>query len=321
MRTVFIIIAVFFIANTAWSQEPPCYPDYYGLTNESNTLTTSPPYSIYMPYEVLVGYIAFDSLTHYSYRDDQLEFLKRQTWNDTIKYIMRFFYETIDYDPVLFFQTEKHPDRYSCHPGEIGYMISKIVEDISPYGTMDALLLESDIIAHIRATDTLRREMPDDIDYASIIAIATADIIELLKGNNIPPCKDVSLSSPNLIEKQKVAETLDQDTCVQFEYRLGWNRAGGSDLRMVDTAGAQWIKPNQEYLVFLNFVLICSGNGKYYYTTLPALKTMTFSMYPIYDDRVYDPDNDFGLGNGVDIDVLKSALKARITEIKEYDGE
>jgi len=82
------------------------------------------PTSVYMPYDVLLGYVALDSIYYWLRERDTLpdgtpywrtnrqrmqqavDFLRRRTqWDDTLRKIVRVLYAMSDYDPILFART------------------------------------------------------------------------------------------------------------------------------------------------------------------------------------------------------------------------
>ncbi len=65
-----------------------------------------PPLSIYMPYDVLLGYVALDSLRRAPRPQGEQQvlalFQRQQTLTDTARKILRVYYAMADYNPILF---------------------------------------------------------------------------------------------------------------------------------------------------------------------------------------------------------------------------
>lgn len=327
------LILSFLLLSDLISQQPPCMPDYYGLTYSVEKLESSPPLSVYMPFDVLVGYIALDTISHNVYKDEFVEFLNNQTYNDTIKYMMKHFYQLVDYDPILWIQTCNFNDAYTVWPSDMEYEIKESIIKVSDDKFADVALFRSHIIVHIRVTDTLSRITPSAGIYKTA-AIVTCEILDTIKGLVIPSCKDVSIQDPIITKKNKYDKIQDfPDNCMQFEYRLEWGRpwthriahdSSGKIIspRMVDQDGNAWVKKDSEYIVFLRLELICSDSSNIYYGLSPRVhNSVTGGIYPIIDNIVYDPDDEFGFGPDLTPIAFKSALRMKIDEITNYPGE
>jgi hypothetical protein len=48
-----------------------------------------PEYELNMPYEVLLGYVALDTVCYYGNMNEFADFLTRQEYNDTLKTLMK----------------------------------------------------------------------------------------------------------------------------------------------------------------------------------------------------------------------------------------
>lgn len=336
MKKIFFVIILFitfcFIsANTVLkAQQPPCMYDYQGLTYSYPHLDHVPNLTLDMPYDVMLGYIALDSLRRYAQIQDIKTFLDRQTYNDTMKYIMKYYFKMLDYNPYRYLLTLYHWDDDGLFPVDINNMIQGTIKRVSPQPYMDMLLMRSSIIAHVLVEDTLTRNTPSATTYKSLM-IASCNVLDTLKSKVLPTCKNVDIFNPN-------NEFLSIPNCkLQFEYRLNWPRLTESeaiddvDARMLDSNdnqiwpptlienGQPWIKKGKEYIVFLKLDLICADSTNTYISLSPfILNSKTCNMYPVVDNYVLDPANELGLGTNVEINIFKNALKYRITEIINY---
>ena len=87
----------------------------------------------------------------------------------------------------------------------------------------------------------------------------------------------------------------------------------------MDSTGKQLTKKNLEYIVFLRPVIICWDTLYSYYEFWPYNSgSMCYSMYPIIDGIVQDPDNDFGFGTGLTVSVFITDLRNKINTIINY---
>jgi hypothetical protein len=312
------------------SQQPPCMYDYQGLTYSYQHLDHIPYLTVDMPNEVKLAYKTLDSLQRYSHIQDIKIFLERQTYNDTMRYIMKYYYKMLDYDPFIYLLTLYHWDDVGLLPVDINNMIQGTIKRVSPHPYMDMLLMRSSIIAHIFVEDTLTRNTPTATTYKSLM-IASCNVLDTLKSKVLPYCKNVNTISRN-------NKFLDIPNCkLQFEYRLNWPRLTESeaiddvDARILDSNdnqiwpptlienGQPWIKKGNEYIVFLKLDLICSDSSNSYISLSPfILNSKTCNMYPVEDNYILDTANELGLGTNVEIKTFKKALKYRIEEITNY---
>lgn len=95
----FIILLIF--STAALTAQPPCKPNSKSYFYEMEHLQSYPPFSTGMPYETLIAYVAADSVCRNSHADYLHDFMKRQNGNDTLRYIMKYFYWMTDYNPFL----------------------------------------------------------------------------------------------------------------------------------------------------------------------------------------------------------------------------
>ncbi|MFP4528154.1 MAG: hypothetical protein ACLFQX_06365 [Candidatus Kapaibacterium sp.] len=313
------------------SQFPPCDPGLKAQTFSVDTLQNIPPYSLNMPYDVLLGYIALDSVCNYASRAAYKEFLSRQNYNDTLRYIMRYYYKVVDYDPIIFKQYLYQADIDSINPANVRSDISKLIAH-SPTPFIHKMLLNSFYIAHVRISDTIRTVDTNAMTCKNGI-IVTAEVLDLIKGQRLPNCTDYNYpykynEKSDRNDKASAYPSLP-DPCLQFYYCLEWHRGVNpddrvnmNDLKAVDSHGNPWVKKDKEYIVFLNLIFNCRHQGKYYLSAFPSTSVSeTLSMYPIENGMVQDPGNEFGLGTSVPLATFKNALNSLINEIVTYEVE
>ncbi len=189
------------------------------------------PLSVYMPYDVLLGYVALDSVwrgplywdrvdscwrTNFEMVKQVRDFLRRQTWNDTLRKIVRCLFAMVDYNPILFSTTlvglgvPYHP-----YCSAIAVSLTNYHDDVLRYALIEAnrgdhaayardmMLFGASYVAHIKIVDTVhiprRREL-----------IATAEVLDLLKGQVLPPCKPEWTHRPTVSRPQQEGPVLAQ---------------------------------------------------------------------------------------------------------------
>ena len=300
---------------------PPCMPNYNSITSQFMNIEQSPPLNTGMPYDVMIGYIGFDSLTK-SLNSRQLHnYLDTLYWGDTIKYAMKFFYEMVDYDPILFYRylvSASWPRKLI--PSTLTSSFYEKISLVSPHPLLDMVLCASSLIAHIYVNDTMTVIDPSG-GWAVHSIIVTSNIIEVIKGTNIPEC--LNLYPANFERKTKKNDIHSiNDSCLQFNYRLELpldnrtetTRANSHGMR--DSSGLPWVKSGKEYIVFLELLMICGDSTSLYLTLRPIYAGSCGTIYPIENNIVYDPNDDYGFGVGKTTDEFIMALRNRINQIK-----
>lgn len=317
------------------SQSPPCFIDYYGLTFNYSHLKQSPSLSSDMPYDVIFGYIALDSIRQNLSESEVSTFLNRQTYNDTLRYLMKYLYKIVDYNPILFALTTSHwYDHGAVLLNTVIGNIHNSVYVLSPYPYLDKLLLKSAAIVHVRAEDTLR--MNDSNSQYPTVSIVTCSVRDTIKGKVLPKAKYIYPENSRNSLKSSVSFP---DNYMQFSYRHEWGRVSQKDgisndigativddegkviypLRMMDSLGGGWVKKDKEYIVFLDFHLICKDEDKAYFSFFPFLMySAVCNVYPIEDGFVIDPENELGFGKSVEVGKFKDLIRRRIVEIMDY---
>ena len=338
MKKISIIVLFILSFSIAIAQQPPCMTDYHGYTYYQENLTHVSPLSLSMPYNVILGYIGLDTVSHYVTKSQFSDFINNQNFNDTLKSIMKYFYIMNDYNPLLYINTIHYSDNYLINPKNIRTIVLNRVREVSDLPYLDELLLNSDFIYHIRVTDTLRRIDPSYNNSEDLQAIVTGEILDVIKGKVIPGCKDISIHYDNSLNKnndqklQSVTATTGQ--CIQFEYMLDWHREKSSwdDISstllndsgkiltpiMQDTNGVPWVIKGKEYIVFLHQLIICSDSQYSYFTIIPyVLPSSTCNIYPIENGNVNDPGNELGIGTNPSVIEFKNHIRNRINFITQ----
>jgi hypothetical protein len=277
-----------------------------------------------MPYDVIIGYLAFDTVRKHSTYDEFDEFLVRQTYNDTMKYIMKYLYKMQDYDPIKYYLTLYYNEYDYLLPNELHISLTDNIRRVSPYPYLDYLLFKSSIIAHVFVNDTMR--VTDSTSFLSPQAvIVTCEVLDTIKGKVFSVCNDYNNYS---IRKEgdptKTIMNIETiNNCLQFEFRTKWERGNKySGNYLVDSLDQPWIKKDREYLVFLRLGNICSDSVNTYLDLSPFIDySLTCNMYPIVGGVLQDYGNELGFGTTVPIIQIKNSIRNRISEIVNYNGE
>jgi len=282
-----------------------------------------------MPEDVRIGYIKLDSVKR-DFPDMRFDNYKvRQYDINTLRYIMKYLYKVVDYNPILYKLTS-----YYFSANTIIYQIQNTATENLPKPFLDKSLLMSSIIAHVFVEDTLNfNQIGTDNPIGSIV---TCSIIDTIKGQVLPKAKVISINP--LENATDESDTLPSNY-LQFSYRTEWSRVPENEVisddvsgtivdddgkvlyppRMMDSTGSGWVKKGKEYIVFLDFDLICKDTNHSYLSLTPFLMySATCNVYPIENGFVIDPENELGFGESVEVNLFKNLLKQRINEIVSY---
>jgi hypothetical protein len=256
---------------------------------------------------------------------------------DTLRYLASILYQVVDDNPITYMRWQgASPWPYPYHeaPGEVRTHLQSRFSKLAVDTNRTPFLLNADIIADIHVTDTFQNLCPSDpITPRSVVV--TCSILDGIKGKYVPQCgflykshhqggtKVFSESFPPVMADTVPATT---GACFQFEYCPNWIRGIQVDFtypgqpELTDSTG-DWIRPDSEYVVFLDFVGISGDTANGYYALLPAwgwFGSMD-GLYPIRGGNVYDPNDDFGIGasaaGGLSVAEWKSRVRARISSI------
>jgi hypothetical protein len=274
-----------------------------------------------MPFDVLIGYIAGDSLVRNAPESLVRSVTSNLTYADTARYAAKYIYEMDDYDPVTFFQwcyTQPTAGMYpSGGPGFVkGRAIARILK-VFPPGMNIYPLLYSDYIAHIKVTQTTTTT-DSTASFAKTVVLVTSYIIDTIKGKQVPFCLNEQFKTSE--KDRRVQSALG--ACLNWDYALEWKRLNHSSVKyyddssFVDAQGKQWVQRSQEYIVFLRYESLGRDENYNYADLFPVTGWGSCGgMYPVVNGHVYDPYDDFGYGSNLTVEQFKLALRKNINLI------
>jgi len=306
-----------------------------------------------MPLDILIGYIVADSVVrvapHTNLFSDSLCKLNRLS--DTVQYLYKYWYLLSEYDPLRFFSFVKQKKRpgqvcnvFGLHSNLRGCM----------YAMPQFTYVVSNYILHVYVNNTVHIDTvnPDRHYYSSTIAYCK--VLDTIKGGKFPSLSNAIFYNgprPNPEECGIVDNTYTEalfppttpdvvfSYMDQWEYgKDGWplynpvdedednDENGEIKWRRYNPGSGYWVKPNREYIVFLEFFsLDAIGEGspigyphKIYYILTPYPHVKSRSMYPIEDGYVIDHRNAMGWGTKVPVEEFKQNIRDAINEIKRF---
>ncbi len=330
------VLLLFCMGRTGYSQT-----SYEGLLQyQFPMLSTYPPLSLGMSFDVLEAYIGADSICRSLPVDNVNPLQWSMGYSDTLKEAARYMYEADDYDPVQFFQW-KYTDpthRYTIPPGIPGAWPGAIVNAVNadiqrlfPDTGETGYLCEVDYIADVTVTATYEGYDSSAVGAHNSVKV-TCTVLDPIKGQVLPTCIPDPPSPSNGALKNKKYKTANATGgCLQFEYSLEWNRMSNllsmSDTNSLGSAdGRRWVQLDSEYIIFPEFLYTGGGTlgtlgggtdvSHVYACFLPARWFgHSCGIYPVRGGIVYDPYNDFGFGTGLTVSQWKTALRNKIYSI------
>src|ERR1700733_3890151 len=279
--------------------------------------------------DVSAAYILFDlAMRRYS-SPTRDKFISQMAWGDTAKYVAGMVYKVMHDNPIAFAQYDGWFPGYTDEPGHTWGVLLSQIANVCPDTGRTAALINANIIADVLVTDTIGG-IDSTALYAKNMVLVTCSILDSIKGKYVPACPELLKSqkkgaSPQLLTPTPFptyAVSAAPGTYIQFEYCLEWRRTssttgdvGIGTNPLYDSINGTWIKPDSEYIVFLNFQGLGSNSTGFNFATWPILQGSCAGMYPVRGGLVYDPNDDYGIGasSGLTVSVWKSRLRARIS--------
>ena len=306
-----------------------------------------------MPLDILIGYIVADSAVrvapHVGYLVDSIR--KFNLVSDTAQYIYKYWYLLNEYDPLRFFSFIHQKKR----PGQVCNVFGLHSELrgrfwIHPKFTY----VVSDYILHVYVNNTVHIDTAFAGESNWSKTIAYCKVLDTLKGGKFPSLSNAIFYNGERpkpeeggiignIYTEVLFPPITPDVVFgymdQWEYgKDGWplynpvdedeDEDGDGEIkwRRYNPGSGYWIKPNREYIVFLEFRgidaigewdPIGSPHKKYYYL-MPYPHIKASSMYPVEDGYVIDHRNAMGWGTKVPVEEFKQNIRNAINEIKSY---
>jgi hypothetical protein len=315
-----LLLTALFVASTATAQTPL----YYGaLLYRIPVDTAVPPLYPGQPSQVTTAYLWLDDLMRLEPENLIETYISSLTWNDTAQTIASNLYQIQDDNPLTYYNWDgygitPHPYKGVCGQAEAAFLNQMQYMG----GQCVRALLSSEIVADITVSDTVCKTNPI-ANIAKDAVLVNCVINDEIKGKWVPACpesphagkKGVStLGFATPATPALPADTASTGTCLQFEYSPEWKKNADDD--MSSTIG-WWVKPGQEYIVFLYFTGVGYNNTNDYFSTYPVGSFgHCCGMYPIVDGIVQDPNDDLNLGApNLPVAAWKAALRAKISAL------
>jgi hypothetical protein len=327
---LFLVIAT--LGNAQWKGQL----SYKGLVKIPLAWQSNyPPLQTDMPYDVLVGYIYFDSLVRsLNVPSGQMDSVVNSIGWDTLKYALKYLYEMSAFDPVAFDQLLGGDNGTAYQYSSAAFTLQTILNHATFLGhRLDAELIGTTAIFDVMVNDTATM-VDSTIPSLNKLETVYCTILDTIKGQNFPTCDNIykakKIPIKTLNSKSRNTPQNVPGDCIAFEDYLWWQQnIKNPEFQFSRTTlnnsldGQPWIKSEHEYIVFLNFndlgVDTSLGYKASWVSISSGLSNSTeMGAYPVQSGIVYDPNNDFGFGTGLTVAAFKAALRSKIQTIETY---
>jgi hypothetical protein len=323
MKRIFfpvLLISVLFAVSTSRAQTPT----YYGALLYSMPIDTNiPPLYLGQPSSVTTAYLWLDEAMRVYKEYQILAYIRALSlWNDTTETLASCLYQIQDDNPLTYYNWDgygTHTPPYTGVPGQSEFAFIKQAWALG--GTRPGALLSSEIIADVTISDTVCTKDPTAISAKDAV-LAKCVINDEIKGKWVPACPGSLIAGktgPSTLgvatsaTSATPADTARAGTCLQFEYSPEWKKNASDDL---SPNLGWWVKPGQEYMVFLFFAGIGSNSSHDFFSTYPVSFGHSGGMYPVVGGIVQDPYDDFHFGStSLTVAEWKAALRAKISAL------
>jgi hypothetical protein len=300
VRIVVVYIILTLYSHMAYAQVDIFLDPYDCGTVESASIIAAPPISLYMPTEVIYGYIVIDSVCKSASKEEIIQRLSNMAF-DSIQIAMKCYYDMINYDPILFNEYAVYTSGSSNYLADVMTVYRALLDEYSsvrPLSEKDKLILWTPYIYHVRINSQSSR-----VDSAGKAILgkycANATIIDAFKGLIVPdPSRqdDVPGEMVNLWWGRELAGSRGatiSDSVLYYQHREGF------------------LVPGHEYIVFFDALtkFTDGGNRAYLLCNSPYSTEWMTWVLPVINGDVMDEGEYFGLGTNVQIQVFKDNIQ------------
>ena len=282
------------VSNAQFHQAPPpCLPKYTAPTYEFAYQIISPPLYPSTPFDVMLGYVALDSVCHFAPRNQVRSFIENLSYDDTLKMIMKYWYKIADYDAFNYLSYTSNTDSsFRSSPGNIIGMLQTKIYTVSPYKIEDLFLCQSVYIYKGVVTDSIVGIDSLSGPYKDVSTLYTV-IIDTLKGNHFPShlCS-VNGKLKDADDENKLQATIPPQQCLALDFRpaIAYQAVA---LLGIDTLSALPPKVGDTCYFFVRpgYVAYCPNSS--FIAIIPSEGTKSGGVYRVVNGLIKCPDLEF----------------------------
>lgn len=291
------------VSNAQFHQAPPpCLPRFTAPTYEFAYQIISPPLYPSTPFDVMLGYVAIDSVCHFAPRNQVRSFIEHLSYDDTLKMIMKYWYKIADYDAFNYLSYTSNTDSsFRSSPGNIIGMLQTKIYTVSPYKIEDLFLCQSVYIYKGVVTDSIVGIDSMSLSRRDVSTLYTV-IIDTLKGNHFPShlCS-VNGKLKDDDDENKLQATIPPQQCLALDFRPA---LGYLPPKVGDTCYF-FVKPVH--------IAYCSSSS--FISLVPSEGTKSGGVYRIINGFIKCPDLEFTGKLNATEDEFRSAVLDHIARI------
>jgi hypothetical protein len=304
LQTALLLLAIML----GWRECPAQLPIYFssqdcGMVEYAEVLV-KPPLSTYMPKNVMHPYIVLDSICKvYSLQEVQARLQVMSS--DSIRIAMQYYYDVLDYDPILFHKyamATMGDSNYQCNVPDFVKAVFTKYQGIAVSEMKDNLLLWTSYIYHIRVRSQVAREDSNRFTRMRKFC-ARAEVMNKLKGTVLPDPSRMDIGGVEQI-------TLWWGTEIP-----SWNNG----IYIVDSIAAfnvaeGFLIPDNEYIVFVlaEPTHLYGPDDSFGYLLSGAYDSNELGTWvlPVRNGKMIDKNEYFGIGAEIEVPVFKEYVRS-----------
>ena len=289
--TLGVALVVGEVRGQFYNAAPTCLPKRtapsYGFPQ-----LTSLPIGVDSPPDVILGYMKLDSATHRAGRRETIDFVARQTYNDTLKALLKYGYVMADNDPVGFICYLSQYDTSTTVSGNrLRDAVASTLRRTSSTPNEDVFLFCSAWIFK-GVVNSVTSGIDSNSTGARQFHSIRFEVLDTIKGKVFPQtvCRNDLIRGKEFGSEQPQAET----NCISLELRHNTiesiiNASGDTSYARVPAVG-------DTCFVFAEPIWLCGTPTTTYFFFTPTIGTGAvpyLGLFTIKNGRVFCPNGVF----------------------------
>lgn len=298
-----------------YSSAPTCLPKRTAPSYRFAQLT-SLPIGLSSPLDVILGYIGLDSVTHYAGRSEAIDFVSRQSYNDTLKALLKYGYSMGDYDPIGFIRYLSQYDTSTTISGNrLRDAVASTLRRTSSTPNEDVFLFCSAWIFK-GVVNSVTTGIDSNSTRARAYYSIRFEVLDTIKGKVFPQtsCPDNQIRGKESADDRPQTET----NCVTLEIRE--NTIASILSSNGDTLNARVPEVGDTCIVFAEPIWLCGTSVSTYFFFTPTIGSGPvpyLGLYTIKNGSIRCPNGDFTGSTDVSVSEFLLSLEEHIGRIME----
>lgn len=313
--TLGAIINVGEVKGQLYNSAPTCLPKRSAPSYRFPQLTSLPigPSS---PFDVILGYIGLDSATHNAGRREAIDFVTRQTYNDTLKTLLKYGYSMADNNPIGFIRyLSKYDTNMTISGNRLRDAVAHALRKTSSTPNEDVFLFCSAWIFK-GVVNSVTSGIDSNSTRARVYYSIRFEVLDTIKGKVFPQtaCPDNLIHGKEFGSEQPQTET----NCISLDIRQ--NTISSIINSNGDTLNARVPLVGDTCFVFAEPIWLCGTSTSTYFSFTPTVGTGAvpyLGLFTIKNGRVTCPNGDFSGSADVTESEFLLSLEQHIARIME----